>query len=1386
MRSICEGAPEPLGLALTPEGANVAVYSASAEAIELCLFDEAGEHEIERIGLCYRTGDVFHAHIGGLREGARYGLRAQGPFDPHEGHRFNASKLLIDPYALALDRPFRLHPSMFGYCEGDPARDLSFSAEDSAALMPKCVAARPVRADLSLRPRRAFEDLILYELHVRGFTKTHPDIPVDIRGTFKGLAHEAALEHLLGLGVTAVEIMPCAAYIDERHLARLGLSNYWGYNPVAMLAPDPRLAPGGWDEVRESVAQLHRRGLEVIVDVVFNHTGEGDELGPTLSLRGLDNAGYYRLRPDSPRLYVNDSGCGNILGFDRAPVVRYALDALRAWAELGGVDGFRFDLATTLARRPEGFDGQAPLLTAIAQDPVLRELKLVAEPWDIGPGGYQLGNFPAPFAEWNDRFRDCARRFWRGDAVGVGELATRVSGSRDFFENRRRPSRSVNYIVAHDGFTLRDLVSYSAKRNHANGEENRDGGDENFSWNHGIEGETDDPAVVAARARDERNLLATLLFARGAPMIAMGAEMGKSQSGNNNAYAQDNETAWLDWARADRDLIAFVSQLIALRKSSPAIGRDRFLTGLSCDETLLPDVEWRRPNGRPMQEEDWRDPQGETLVASLYDAPSQSRRLIVWRRGAEETTVALPAPREGYEWRIASATAEPVLREGVVIVPARSVTALKEEASPEKPLWPAVTPDELLRKLAQAAGVAPAWRDVEGAEREVPGATTLSLLAALGLPASNLGEARDSLARLSERDDRRALPQSVVFREDETIWLRVPRVARDLRLDLSVTLERGERRRVELSPGDLESLQWRGVDGRTFEGFRARLPRLPLGRHVVSLEGAECLLTVAPRRCHTPSPGARKFGIAAQLYAVRREGDQGVGDFTTLSQLARLSAGGGAAMVALNPLHALFAQDRERASPYYPSDRLFLDPLYLDVSRLSPAFDPETPGLEALREAPLVDYPGVYDLKQKAFHASFSAFADFERRRPEAEPAKAFAHFVEAGGGALLRFACFEAISEERGGEDWRRWPQPLRDGEPRELREYAGGRASRVRYHQYLQWLCDGQLAQAAAEGRNAGLSFGFCRDLAVGAAPDGCESWRNAGQLLKGFSIGAPPDPFSREGQIWGLPPYDPLQWKADGCAAFTALARANMKHAGALRIDHAMGLARLFLVPEGAKALEGAYLSYPLEDLLGQLALESSRAECLVVGEDLGTLPWGFRDRLNEAGALSYRVLWFEREGDAFKPPAHYAEQAMACVSTHDLPTLRGWWEGRDIEEKSALDLLGQEEAGRELAGRRTDRRRLLAALAREGLAVAGDEDAPFGAELAAAAHAYAARAPSWLAMAQLDDLAGEAAAINLPGTDRERPNWRRKLTAYLPSLFTNRIAACVLAGLRRNVD
>ncbi len=661
------GAPEPLGVTLDDTGANVAVFSAHAETIDLCLFD-ASDRETARIRLPARTGDVHHGHVAGLTEGQRYGFRAHGRDAPDRGHRFNGAKLLVDPYALALDRPLALHRSQFAYGE---TKD-----DDSAPFLAKGVMIAPAPAPPT-RPRHAWRETILYELHVKGFTRTHPDIPQHLRGTFAGLAHEAAIAHLQKLGVTTIELLPCAAFIDERHLPPLGLTNYWGYNPIAPMAPDPRLAPGGWDEVRAAVAALHAAGLEVILDVVFNHTGESDQFGPTLSFRGLDNASYYRLAQDKSA-YVNDAGCGNNLACERAPVVRLVMDALRAWAIYGGVDGFRFDLATTLARGPAGIESDAPLLTAIRQDPLLRDLKLVAEPWDIGPGGYRLGQFPAPFAEWNDRYRDTVRRFWRGDAVGVSELATRLAGSQDVFAGRR-PSASVNFVTAHDGFTLADLVSYEEKHNRANGEDNRDGANDNLSWNNGAEGASDDPAIRAARARDQRNLLATLLLSRGTPMLAMGAELGQSQNGNNNAYAQDNAASWINWASADASLVETTARLIALRKAHRALCDDRFLEGAAQDDTLVADIEWRRPDGAPMREADWRDGAAATLVAALY--ARGDRALVVLHRGAAPCDIVAPPARDGYDWRLVfdASDGDAQFGDGCVKAPPRSVLLLVEE-----------------------------------------------------------------------------------------------------------------------------------------------------------------------------------------------------------------------------------------------------------------------------------------------------------------------------------------------------------------------------------------------------------------------------------------------------------------------------------------------------------------------------------------------------------------------------------------------------------------------------------------------------------------------------------------------------------------------------------
>jgi glycogen operon protein len=1350
---IGSGRPEWLGVVAVDGGVNVAVASAHATAIEVCLFDDAGEAELARLRLPGRTGPVFHGHIPGVMPGARYGLRAHGPWRPAEGHRFNPAKLLLDPFAAAIDRPFRLSPALF-----DPPDASAPDPADSASAMPKGIVLSP--ADPAPAPPPFdWDRQVIYELHVRGFTMRHPAIPPALRGTFAGLAHPAAIAHLRALGVTAVELMPCAAWIDERHLSPLGLTNYWGYNPVALCAPDPRLAPGGWPEVRAAVAALQAQKIAVLLDVVLNHSGEGDRLGPTVSLRGLDNAGYYRLVPDDPGRDIDDTGCGNTLALDRPPMLRLAMVALRTWALRAGVDGFRLDLATTLGRRADGFDPAAPLLAAIAQDPALVGRAIVAEPWDPGPGGYRLGAFPAGWGEWNDRFRDSVRRFWRGEPGVLGELATRLAGSADIFASPRPVSRSVNFITAHDGFTLADLVAYTTKGNAANGEANRDGTDNNLSWNNGIEGKTDDPAVLAARSRDVRALLATLLLSRGTPMLSMGDEAGRTQHGNNNAYAQDNALSWFDWEALDGDLLIFTTRLVRARRDCPALRGSLALTGAPVDDSLVPDVAWYGADGRAVS---WGDPQCRTLVAALYASASAAeaadRVLVVLHGGATPVAVSLPVARFGWAWRLLADSAAPATPEAIVAgklsVAPRAVVVLREVPAPRRGRADA---SKALGRLAAAAGIAAGWWDIEGRHQVASEDTRRALLRAMHLPADTPAEAAASLAQLSDAADR-PLPPALVVRAGEGGVLRLGCTLRDGALRLVIEHDDATHTDFDVAAGQGVPEPIAAPDGRILHTRRIALPALPAGRYRLRVEGTEaaCPLTVAPPRCHLPArlrAGGRAWGIAAQLYPLRRAcGDQGIGDLTDLAELVRVAGGMGAGAIGLNPLHALFPQDRNRASPYHPSDRRFLDPLIIDV--MAPPLPLEAPGVrsalahmapvfEALAPTQLVDYPAVWKAKRFVLEAAFTAF----------RPGPDFDRFVVEGGEALLGFARFQAIAETQATADWRTWPADLRD--PANPAVGAAAAPERVRFAFFLQWVADQQLAAAAG-----GMEIGLYRDLAVGAAPDGAEAWAAGGLLMHGVSVGAPPDPLGPDGQIWGLPPPDPRAMLAAGYAPFAALLAANMRHAGALRIDHVMGLARLFLVPDGARGRDGTYLAYPLDDLLGQVALESVRADCLVVGEDLGTVPDGIRAALAERDVLSYQVLRFAHDGERLCGPASYPRNAVTCAATHDIATVAGWWQGTDIDERAALGLLDSAATAAERAARAAEKAELLALLKAEGIVPGND--------LPAAVLALLARTPCRLVLAQADDLAGETVAVNLPGTDRERPNWRRRLHGTVATL------------------
>ncbi|MPZ42718.1 MAG: glycogen debranching protein GlgX [Betaproteobacteria bacterium] len=609
--AIWPGRSYPLGATWNGEGVNFALFSEHAEKVELCLFSADGRRETQRIEVRENTDHVWHCYLPEARPGWLYGYRVHGPYRPEEGHRFNPAKLLLDPYARNIVGGLRWSDAMFCYTIGNRRDDLSFDRRDSARGMPKCKVIDPAFTwDDDRAPGVPWHDMVIYELHVRGFTMLNPHVPEPLRGTYAGLTTAPVIDYLKRLGVTTVELMPVHTFLDDRYLVERGLRNYWGYNTIGFFAPEARYnASGKVNEFKTMVRALHSAGIEVILDVVYNHTAEGNHMGPTLSFRGIDNKSYYRQADEDARYYKDYTGCGNTLDMQHPRVLQLIMDSLRYWVSEMHVDGFRFDLAAALARELHAVDRLGAFFDIIRQDPVLNRVKLIAEPWDLGEGGYQVGNFPLGWAEWNDRYRDTMRAYWKGDEGLIGEFAARLTGSSDLYgRSGRRPFASVNFITAHDGFTLHDLVSYNDKHNEANGEENRDGHNHNLSWNCGVEGPTDDPEIRELRNRQKRNLLATLLLSQGVPMLLAGDEIGNSQSGNNNAYCQDNPIGWIDWSLEEhnRDLVDFVRRLVALRHRHPAFRRRDFFQGRPLHGGPLKDIVWLRPDGAEMSEEEWQ------------------------------------------------------------------------------------------------------------------------------------------------------------------------------------------------------------------------------------------------------------------------------------------------------------------------------------------------------------------------------------------------------------------------------------------------------------------------------------------------------------------------------------------------------------------------------------------------------------------------------------------------------------------------------------------------------------------------------------------------------------------------------------------------------------
>ncbi|OHV17350.1 glycogen debranching enzyme GlgX [Methylorubrum extorquens] len=686
-----EGLPTPLGAHFDGRGVNFALFSQNATRVDLCLFDPGARHESRTIRLPCRTDDVFHGYLHGLLPGQQYAYRVFGPWDPAAGHRFNPAKLVLDPYAREIAGRIRWHDALYSHRHGG-AREDQIDRRDSAPFVPRGVVTPPDTPDaIALPAPRPLHETVIYEAHVKALTRTHPALSEAERGTYLGLAHPAIIEHLLKLGVTALELLPIQAFADDRFLIDKGLVNFWGYQPYNYFAPEPRyLGEGGASGLRFAIRELASAGIETLIDVVYNHTAEGDHRGPTLAFRGIDNASYYKLDPDNLRRNIDCTGCGNTLNVAHPRVMRMVLDSLRHWVTAYGVAGFRFDLATSLGRAPSDFSPQAAFFQAVQQDPVLSRVKLIAEPWDIGGGGYQLGGYPYGWSEWNDQFRDNLRGFWRGDSGTLAKLTQGLSGSREIFlPSGRSPLASINFVASHDGYTLADVVAYEEKHNEANGEENRDGHGHNLSANYGVEGPTDDPAILALRARQKRNMLACVFFAQGVPMLLMGDERSRTQSGNNNAYCQDGALSWMDWENdPDPTLTEFVANLATLRRVCCSLRRRHFLVGSRVGETALKDVHWLSPDGTEMDAAAWGDGERRAFGMQMSNDIEDSERVLILMNAAPEPCPFALPPDLGGPWRpvfdttldtgkVFDGARPPVPVGGTVDLPERAVLVLK-------------------------------------------------------------------------------------------------------------------------------------------------------------------------------------------------------------------------------------------------------------------------------------------------------------------------------------------------------------------------------------------------------------------------------------------------------------------------------------------------------------------------------------------------------------------------------------------------------------------------------------------------------------------------------------------------------------------------------------
>lgn len=1453
--NIKEGRPYPLGATWDGSGVNFAIYSKHALSVKLCLFDSVNSsYESICVPLKNRTHYIWHCYIEGIRPGQLYGYRIDGPYNPKEGYKFNPAKILLDPYTLAIGRDLIWGEEHFGYkypysfYEKD-TRDNSKTALLGAVIDPAFSWGNDQQLKIP------WKDTIIYEVHLKGMTKLNELIPEKLRGTYLGFCSKPVLDYLKDLGVTTIEFLPIQHSITEFHLYKNRKVNYWGYNPIAFFAPNKNYAYGKGimdpiNEFKTMVKTLHENGFEVILDVVYNHTAEGDHTGPTLSFRGIDNLSYYRVYEDNPELYVDFTGCGNTLNHQNHYVLQLIMDSLRYWIQEMHVDGFRFDLASALARELHYVDRLTSFFAIIQQDPIISNVKLIAEPWDLGKDGYQVGNFPPGWSEWNGKYRDSIRKVVNEYEKNLSEFATRIAGSSDLYKkDDRKTYSSINFITCHDGFTLRDLVSYNTKHNEENGWNNIDGSDFNYSNNYGVEGDTKNSKIRFIRLKKQKNFLTILFISQGVPMLLSGDEVNRTQYGNNNAYCIDEPKNYFQWNWDEEayELLIFTKYLIHLRKKNEVFKRENFFEGEEIKIMEMKDIYWLNSEGQEMSELNWKQDlllqmllpaefgqrfdfyttlEGDTFLI-LFNFTKETKEFTIpniietkWKIILNTDkflfTDYLEFPFESIDFTLEKKTdknylfelLEEFFSENAFYVPGQkiklkdsTIIILKAEKGWKQYHVKKNYRINLLYQFAEELGIQTKYSDLLGNTYQIPYQKLLIALKSLHIPIQDLSNIETAYENfINDMWIQQIIPYQL-FTEKEEIFLNlyIPEGTQKFEIEI---LDINENKIYKDIISKFHILESRTIFFSKFKKIKILYIRIPIRKKfmngyykvILKLNNETYFkgqIIIVPEKAYSID---KKFnGVWIQLYALKSTTNLGIGTFYDLKKLGFIIKKYGFNLIGLSPIHYLSLNHPEQISPYYPSSRLVIHPIYIDILSLEEFQASEKakqkwnellPSIEKEKKNIEINYKFIYNIFKKIMIEVYKEFLTnpkFEQKRKE---------FQEYQNDNLLLFyhSLFEVIIESFGNLEPHKEIWKLNS----EIqKEFCKLHNDRINFYSYLFFTAEKQFREIHEELLKNEVYIYL--DLALGSAPNQAEE-----KYLNTFypyifsnngRAGAPPDQFSPKGQDWGLLVMNPIMLRKYHFEPFKILLQKNLFYNSFLRIDHVMWLYRLFWIIKDENEYVNTYVRYPEKELFGILCLESQNKKNLIIGEDLGTVPIEVKKLLEEKGIYSWKVFYFEKHNHQFIDPKEFPIQSVVTLNTHDLPTLAGFWMGKDIEEREKIGILTQEQKNQLNKNRNEDRIQIIRLLKEKEYFKETEkmitEESLYDTNIAYLIHKLIAETESKIFLVSLHDLLGEVDQPNMPGTLYEYPNWSLRYSFSLEEIEENPYFVAIISALKNRL-